>query len=262
MSTTRLTASEYWEAGYADRAVAAPLEIGDYRCFAERKLIEKLESIGLPGRKVLEVGAGNSTILSYLGRTYRGRAEFSGLDYSESGCRLLAARAEREGASIEVLHQDLFEPSAALLGRFDVVFSIGVVEHFTSLPEVLRAMSRLLAPGGRMFTLIPNMAGILGALTRRYNPRVFGLHVPHTLDSFRQGHDAAGLAVESSGYLCSTNFGVLSACFTGEADRGWTTYKWLSRLTKFLWLVESRLGELPHTGRFSPYLYAISFASR
>ena len=262
MTSTRLTAREYWESGYTGQSGSRPLDIDSFRHFGERKLIEKLESLGLKGRDVLEVGAGNSAVLSYLARTHVGEARFSGLDYSESGCRMLARRAELEGARIEVLQQDLFEPAPRLLGRFDLVYSLGVVEHFSSLPTVLLAMKKLLSADGRMLTVIPNLAGIIGALTRRYNRGVYDLHVPHDLPSLVRGHGDAGLAVESSGYLCSTNFGVLSSCFRGSGDRGWRTYRWLARLTIVLWFIESRLGELPHSASFSPYLFTLSRAKQ
>ncbi len=189
-------------------------------------------------------------------------AEFNGLDYSDRGCRMLSDRAKREGALVAVYQQDLFEPSEDLIGQFDLIYSLGVVEHFHSLSTVLLAMQRLLARRGRMLTLIPNMAGILGPLTRRYNRHVYEIHVPHDMQSFLQGHQEAGLSVESAGFLCSTNFGVLSACFKGPTDRGWTTYLWLSRLTKAIWFIESKCGDLPRTAALSPYLYAISRASR
>lgn len=258
MNTRRLTTGDYWEGGYVAQSGLAPLRIDGFRNLGSRRIIEKIESLGLKNRKVLEVGAGNSAVLSYLARKYVREAEFSGLDYSERGCAMLARRAELEGANINVLHQDLFEPAPALLGKFDIVYSLGVVEHFSSLSAVLLAMKPLLSRDGRMLTIIPNMAGILGSLTRRYNRKVYELHNPHDLRSFVLGHVDAGLEVESSGYLCSTSFGLLSSCFGAKTDRGWTTYLWLSRLTKLLWLVEDKLGELPRSARFSAYLYAVS----
>ena len=153
---------------------------------------------------------------------------------------------------------NLFKPDPALRGRFNLVYSIGVVEHFSSLPEVLIAVKHLLAADGTMLTILPNMTGILGVLTRRYSRQVYDLHVPHDVSSFLRGHGAAGLTVRASGFLCSTNFGVLSSCFHGPTDRGWKVYRWLSRLTTVLWFLESKLGELPHSSLFSPYIYAVS----
>lgn len=255
--TSRLTEDAYWDAGYAAHQDPVPLALDSFRNRADRRIVELIESVGLDGRRVLEVGAGNSAVLSCLAARHRD-GEFAGLDYSPAGCALLARRAEREGVRIQVLHQDLFEPTPDLRERFDVIFSIGVVEHFTDLPSVLGAMRALLAPSGRMVTIIPNMAGVIGALTRRWNRAVYDLHVPHDRASLVKGHRDAGLDVTESAYLCSTNFGVLSSCFKSERDPGWTTYLWLTRLTKLLWRVEDVVGELPRTARFSPYIYAVS----
>jgi len=258
-SDRRLTTHGYWDAGY-ERSVeqSRPLDVGDFRHRADARLADVLAGLAVGARQVLEVGAGNSAMLCHLSRQHSPGASFSGLDYSEAGCSLLRTRAAIEGAQVEVLHQDLFKPSAELLGRFDLVYSIGVVEHFTILAEALEAKARLAAPGGRLFTLIPNMHGVPGALVRRFNRTVYDLHIAHDLPSFIRGHHDAGLEVESAGYLCSVNFGLLSACFTSPRDRGFTTYLWLSRLTKLTWLIESLVGEFPRTATFSPYLVATS----
>ncbi len=253
-----LTTSDYWDTGYSTGASMDPLRPGDFRRHADLRVIESIAALGLEGKRVLEVGAGNSAMLTALATRLRDKARFTGLDYAPAGCRMLAERATREGAVVEVVHQDLFAPSPALDGQFDVVFSIGVVEHFTDLAAVLRAMRRFLAPGGQMFTLIPNMRGVPGSLVRRYNRAIYDLHVPHDMASFVAGHRAAGLEVESSRFLCSTNFGVLSSCFRSPADPGFTTYKWLSRVSKALWLFESRVGDLPALPALSPYLIAVS----
>ena len=253
-----LTSPDYWDGLYVGDSDAAPLHVEGFRNFPLRKLVEKLESLPLTDSRVLEVGAGNSAVLTHLARKYRNPTQFSGLDYSHSGCEMLVRRAALEGVKIEILHQDLFQPDKSLLDRFDIIYSIGVVEHFQDLSCALKAKKQLLAPGGQILTVIPNMAGILGRLTRRYNHRIYDLHVPHDLESFLQGHASAGLEVRSSGYLCSTNFGILSSCFRGRDDRGWNTYLWLARLSNALWFIEDKLFELPHSRTFSPYLYAIS----
>jgi 2-polyprenyl-3-methyl-5-hydroxy-6-metoxy-1,4-benzoquinol methylase len=253
-----LTQSDYWESGYVTRDNARPLEVRGFRNFSDRKIIETIEALGLEGKRILEVGAGDSAVLTHLAHQYRGRASFIGLDYSAAGCALLMRRAEREQAVVSVVEGDLFQPDSRMLGSFDVVYSYGVVEHFQNLSAVLLAKARFLSAAGRMLSIIPNMAGVLGALTRRYNKRVYELHVPHDLQSFLRGHADAGLEVLQAGYVCSSNFGVLASCFSSPQDRGWRSYVWLARLSKLLWFVEDALGELPHSGRFSPYIYVTS----
>jgi cyclopropane fatty-acyl-phospholipid synthase-like methyltransferase len=257
MDKSRLTTPAYWEATYAGGDLE-PLQVEGYRHFSSRKVVECIGGLIEERTRVLEIGAGNSAILTHLARHHGQRASFTGLDYSERGCAMLARRAQSEGVQVEIIQRDLFAEPPAELTRFDLVYSVGVVEHFEDLGAVLAAKRRFLAPRGRMLTIIPNMAGILGTLTRRYNRRVYDAHVPHTMRSFLQGHAAAGLQVRTSGYLCSSNFGVLSSCFAGTSDPGWTTYLWLTRLTKGLWFLESAIGELPHSQLLSPYLFAVA----
>jgi SAM-dependent methyltransferase len=258
MSDPRLTTPEYWEANYTGGADAAPLQIEGFRNFASRKIIERVEKLPLTGSRVLEVGAGNSAVLTFLARQYGSRAQFVGLDYSPNGCEMLARRAAREKVSVDVIQQDLFHPDSALVGSFDVIYSLGVVEHFKDVSIALGAKKRLLSAMGRMLTVIPNMAGALGKLTQRFNRGVYDVHVPHDLSSFLAGHRQAGLEVVSSGYICSTNFGILSSCFTTPTNPGWRSYMWLSRVSKTLWFLEEKFGELPHTAWLSPYLFVES----
>ena len=74
------------------------------------------------------------------------------------------------------------------------------------------------------------------------------------------GHRRAGLRVLAGGYLGSSNFSVLSSCLKQRRGISWHTYVFLSRLSKAVSLAESRLGNLPASRMFSPYIYAISRA--
>ena len=87
------------------------------------------------------------------------------------------------------------------------------------------------------------------------------MHNPHDWNSFLEGHRKAGLTVISGGYLGSGNFGVLSSCFKKHEGLSWHTYVLLTRLSKAVWLLESKLGDLPGSRMFSPHIYAISRAN-
>jgi 2-polyprenyl-3-methyl-5-hydroxy-6-metoxy-1,4-benzoquinol methylase len=257
----RLSQNEYWQLGYRRRKNRLePPDLNDFRNFATKRVVQTLESVGLAGKRVLEVGAGDSEILLLLAKRLAGVAQFAGMDYSDAGCELLRDRSSHLGAEIEVINSDLFQPPKELIGRFDLVYSVGLVEHFGRLGDVLAALTRFLRPGGELVTIIPNMHGLLGTLTKRWNRAVYEIHNPYSLSTFLAGHADAGLGVVRSGYLCSSNFGVLSACFEGGAGQGARAYSVLSRLSKGLWWYESRVFELPKTAWFSPYIYAISRA--
>lgn len=257
-----LSQNEYWQLGYQRRKNRLePPDLNDFRNFATKRVVHALESVGLAGKRVLEVGAGDSEILLLLAKRLAGVAQFAGLDYSDAGCELLRDRSSHVGAEIEVINSDLFQPPQESIAGFDLVYSVGLVEHFVRLGDVLAALTRFLRPGGELVTIIPNMHGVLGTLTKRWNREVYDIHNPYSLSTFLAGHADAGLRVTRSGYLCSSNFGVLSSCFEGGPRQGAHTYKWLSRLSKGLWWYESRMFELPKTAWLSPYMYAISRAS-
>lgn len=252
----RLTNKDYWESTYAtDRG--SGIDLDDWRNYSDTEIFRRLAPVVATSDNVIEVGAGDSMWLSFLARHYPGKP-FTGLDYSEAGCDKLAARLEREQVSAQIVCADAFSPPPHLLEAADLALSFGVVEHFDDLGGALSAFARLVRPRGTLFTLIPNMSGLLGTLTKRWNQRVYELHVPHDLASFRAGHRRANLEIMEAGYLGSSNFGVLSSCLDGPHSRGYTMYKWLSRLSKTAWLLESRGIPLPTTQFFSPYIYCIS----
>ncbi len=255
-----LSDRKYWDDGYlrTDRDEALP-DLDDFRRLPDKRLIEALEALGLKGKRILELGAGDSSVLLILSRRWGSSSEFVGLDYSSVGCASLARRAEAAGVDVSVVQADMFLAPDDLTHKFDIVYSIGLVEHFDRLDRVLATKRRFLKRGGGMiFTLIPNMSGVIGKLTKRFNKAVYEIHNPHDMQSFLDGHERAGLEVVRSGYLCSSNFGVLSSCFETRDAYGWNFYVFLSRVSKVFWLFESKVVELPKTAFLSPYLYAVS----
>jgi SAM-dependent methyltransferase len=107
------------------------------------------------GLRVIEIGAGRG--LNGLLYARRGAA-VTLLDESE----LVLAQAEELAAAcgvrVEALPGDALEPSAELLGQFDVSMSFGLCEHFVG-DDRLRIVSahlELLRRGGIAFLGVPN----------------------------------------------------------------------------------------------------------
>lgn len=253
----RLTEQDYWNSNYAARGTLEPIAVdGAMNLWAARILtamkphVERVDS-------VLEIGGGGSPWLAYLAKAYPAKT-FTALDYSPEGAALLTSYAEQHGLdNISVITEDFFESQAGV-GEFGLAYSHGVVEHFQDLPNVLRAHARFIRPQGRLFTLIPNMHGSLGTLTKWMNRDVYDIHVPHDLASFVKGHRDAGLILEESDYLGSVNFGVLSSCFDSDVGFKRSVYRILLALSIAAWYFEDRIVDLPLSGLFSPYMYAVA----
>ena len=245
----------YWEGKYlAPGGKDLPLE--GFANRPNRLILEKLVPLLAGARMVLEVGAGGSQWLPYIASRYPEKS-FTGLDYARGGCELLRESSREKGLDLQVVQADMFDPPGHLTGKMDLVISFGVVEHFANLPAAMAALGRFTASDGVVFTVIPNMHGVLGALTRLFDPAVYGIHVPHDLGSFVAGHEEAGLRVCEAGYLCSSNFGVLSSAVPPSGAR-FQIYLWLSRLSKLGWFFEERFFPLPATPFLAPFLYCIA----
>lgn len=257
----KLTDKTYWEGTYNQRRRQPSLNVDGFMNYSNRLILNKLLETNLDNKRVIEIGAGDSIWLPYLAKKFPS-SRFGGMDYTESGCTLLAERARRENANIQIFQEDMFAENSHLHNTFDVAISFGVVEHFDSLEHTLKAKSKYLSNGGVMFTLIPNMAGVLGKLTHRWNREVHEKHNPHDWPSFLLGHQKAGLEVLSGGYLGSTNFGVLSSCFPSRHGLSWQVSRALVATSLTTWWIENKLGNLPSSKTFSPYIYAISRVSK
>ena len=120
----------------------------------QEQLIEIIHEriVGLERAKILEVGFGKGNEIVQLAKA---GALCFGLDFSESAILLFKERAHRENLDIEVVGGDArrlpFQSNS-----FDLVFSQGVVEHFTDPNVVLQEQLRVLKKGGIVVVEVPN----------------------------------------------------------------------------------------------------------
>ena len=155
-----------------------------------------------------EVGCGSSGWLPYFAQTYG--LEVSGIDYSQVGCRL----AEENLQILKIPHgeiicKDLFEKNCTGGKTYDIVFSYGVIEHFDHPVDILRIFSTFLNPGGLMITLVPNLNGLMGSMSRRYVPDIYKIHKVMSQEQLRQYHEANGLKTVKVGYAGTFTLAVM-----------------------------------------------------
>jgi SAM-dependent methyltransferase len=171
-----LAGIEHWDSRYR---TAGPAEVwcepSDYGSIAlTRELIAEIER-SKPA-SILEVGCGNSIWLPYVG--LKSEATVAGLDYSEVGCELARSQLAAAGVPGRIFCGDLFNINAAEVGRYDFVYSLGMVEHFTDTVEVLSKLLGLVNPGGVLFTEVPNLKSIHGLLSWIWQPELLAKHYP------------------------------------------------------------------------------------
>jgi len=265
MSTTstkgRLTDQQYWEGVWNHKAGEAWSQpsgiLRRYGSFVfDEMLKQRLRP--LPGQRFLEVGCGTGKWLIYFSRTF-GYA-VTGCDYSDASCAMARRNVASAGVDATIIQQDL----ATVTGEYDVVFSTGLIEHFDDPSSVLAKFASLLAPGGTLITLVPNLAGLSGFYHRRWKPETFTTHRVITLDELRAWYGKLGLQRMDVGALGS----VIPLRFPRGSFR--KAHPWLYRLLwplvlrPFAWSsnrgclwVHRRFGIRFEGARFSPNLYAV-----
>ncbi len=102
-----------------------------------------------PKDKILDIGCGPGTFLTDIRKKIK-NVECYGIDISDIPIKLSKDKAlYMQVADMEYL------PYKA--NSFNKLFSLGVVEHTPRTTKVLKEISRVMQPGGRIFLTVPNL---------------------------------------------------------------------------------------------------------
>ena len=195
-----LTDSAFWESYWG--RFALPDAVDEQRSF-DRSLANGLRKI-LRGSEgdALEIGCAPGRWLAFLARQFGLRV--SGIEYTSDG----AVATRRNLALLGVHSADIREAdflSTAPSAIYDVVLSLGFVEHFTDVEAVIRLHAGWARPGGRVIIGVPNFRGLHGLLQRALDRDVLARHNLTIMDTDRLARlgPATGLVTESVEYLGS-----------------------------------------------------------
>jgi SAM-dependent methyltransferase len=195
-----LTSSEYWDAAWQDAGGPRPVVKGR-RLYIDAitDLFDRFVPRG-PSVKTVELGGAPGPFLVYFNRTYGHRVAL--VDYSPVGCEQARARFAGLGLDAEVHVGDIFDHAQGI-GQFDVVYSLGLIEHFDDLDAVFRAHVRFVRPGGLLLVGCPNYRGVNGVLKRWLQPHSYSVHNVATMDTatWRPIEHRLGLERLSVGYI-------------------------------------------------------------
>ena len=205
---------------------------------------------------VIELGCARSVWLPFFATSFE--LNVSGVDYSETGCDQARALLARDGIAGNICHGDIFSPPASMLGRYDLVTSFGLVEHFSDTVHCLRHCAAFAKPGGMMITMIPNMFGITGLLTRLINRPIFDIHVAMNTAMLKTAHEGAGLEVLETRYLLPVNLNVVYSPPTYSAAAKEAINRLFSWVSKSIWILDRMGLRVPPTPKFAPYLACVA----
>jgi SAM-dependent methyltransferase len=108
----------------------------------------------------IELGCAGSSYLPYLAKKYDNLHLF-GIDKSKMGCKLALIGFDKDIQKFNIVHGDIFK-SPLKTEKFDIVFSLGLLEHFDNPSLILKKHVELLKPNGLLICVVPNFYGIQG----------------------------------------------------------------------------------------------------
>jgi cyclopropane fatty-acyl-phospholipid synthase-like methyltransferase len=171
-----LTSTEYWQEDFwkIGEAEIPNLEI-DIHDLEYRELHQFLKQ-HLPSQnnlRVLELGCHPGRFLWYFHTHFGYQVE--GVEYVGPACQLTQKALESHQIPTKIHHADFlkFESPDE---PFDIVFSAGLVEHFVDVSPAIRGHTELTKPGGLVVIVIPNHAGLNGAILKHIDRKVYDAH--------------------------------------------------------------------------------------
>ncbi|MEZ5308586.1 MAG: hypothetical protein R2684_15685 [Pyrinomonadaceae bacterium] len=170
-SVETLTDREYWE-GYWEKGIhEVPEEIAlidnkyaDALYYPFRKFIDSSKPIS-----ALEIGGAPGLFVSGLTKMHP-NLKPGVLDYTDRGVNETKAVSEKFGINIAIHKKDMFVDDLSDLPPYDVVYSLGVVEHYEDLELSFDKHLECAGPGGIVIFGLPVFLGINDWLAGRLAP--------------------------------------------------------------------------------------------
>ena len=253
---------EFWDHWWERSRLPAPIDphrpgLKNYPCRKFHQYFERLfQGYKTDSMELMEVGCAQSVYLPYFAKYFGFKV--AGIDRSETGCEAARALLQREGVRGEVFCADFFSLPGQLIGRFDVVISFGVVEHFEPTAEAVWAMASLLKPEGRMITSIPNLTGLLGGYQKLLDPDIYRVHVPLSCESLASAHREAWLEIESCEYFLPISLEVLNAESWPKRLPYWFIIRSHGAISRAVWFVDDHMVRLRPNRWTSPYVNCVA----
>jgi SAM-dependent methyltransferase len=126
-----------------------------------------------------EIGGAPGQYLAYLHRSLGYRVTC--IDLSAIGCAKTVENFRLLGIPGDVIQADI-TTDAGELPAFDVVYSLGLIEHFADRHRIVESHARLVRPGGYLVLGVPNFRGLTGWFMRALAPSTYATHEIDAMD--------------------------------------------------------------------------------
>lgn len=170
LTDSALAPREHWQSVYAARPRMA---LPSLWRVSTRNLQTLLKPHIKSGHSVLEIGFAPGKQLAFVAKRYG--ANVSGLDYAESGFALAKELFATLNINADLRCENALDTTFSE-NSFDLVYSVGLIEHFTNPVPLIRKHLLLCKPGGLALLIIPNYGGLLGRIQHYLDPDNLAIH--------------------------------------------------------------------------------------
>lgn len=213
MERGALTEREYWDGRW--EKVALPVELTDNNAGNVSKELIKIISTHLPEKKgltILEIGGAPGQWLAYFAKKYHYTVH--AIDYSTMGCEKMRKNFSLLGLPVTIYQRNIVTDDLSDLPRFDIVYSLGFIEHFSDLNYIVERHLDLLKEEGILMLGVPNFRGINQLVLNKLAPRMLAMHNLLTMDisAWRSFEEKYRLKPLFRGYLGGFEAGNFRRC--------------------------------------------------
>jgi len=169
---------KHWEENWSKIAFEKPLStLNVFNSDAIKLLTEKIREYKNP--IIIEIGFVPGKFLNYLELSQG--AICHGYDYSEAGCDASLKFLNAQHSKVKIHCQDVLGSPPVQNPLANLVYSIGVVEHFSDPVGMLNAHLASLAVDGSCLIILPNYSGFNYKIQKLLDPDNLTIHNLETM---------------------------------------------------------------------------------
>ena len=156
----RLTKKKYWTKNFRGKSaeIISKLTSLTSKSIYFYELNKIITPYLKPGSKIFEVGCAPGNLLISLAK--KNKLVPYGVEYSKDGVNITKKNFEKNGFTrSNVIHADFFSKKFLKENheKYDIVYSLGFIEHFEDAANVVKMHTDILRKGGVLIISVPNL---------------------------------------------------------------------------------------------------------
>ncbi|MDA3968314.1 class I SAM-dependent methyltransferase [Helicobacter ibis] len=263
---------EHWDRTYSNTRDINPNWKPIYYDFRSIASVIEDAILDFKPNSIFEVGCGDSLYLPYFLQNFKSSAGGGdllggGIDYSPNGVRDILERLEVCGVNADIFCEDFLKLTDGLYKdskkyTYDLIYSLGVIEHFDNPKSILEIFSTFLSDNGILISIIPNFSffSFHKLLCYLYQPKILAIHNLMNLKQLEEEHRLEGFRIIKSGYLGKFSLGIPAYGLDSRSifGKNYDMHKKVgNKMAKFVWNRLANTYDYRGNSVFAPYIYCV-----